>query len=245
MIVSGSIVKIQGRLAGSATVVTHGTGSVVHSRRDKAIIMTAAHVVNGLGRLQNLSWRNIEVARRQMEYDVHFLGIEESFAGKYLCVPEHDYPDIGLIEVDNLRESIFPAIPVSLADRPAEKVAVYGFARGIFTQQKMVLAVTGFSGGEKFPCITVLGDVPFGFSGGPMINNGEIQGIVFQSSSSKNIIKTLGVHSVGIRRMITNWAAGKYVSFPYGLWEERGLLENGLPEITHLPVDIRSRLGAV
>lgn len=222
----------------------NGSGVVIHSNEDNTLILTAAHVID----TAPIYWQQPEVVNSVCKYEITTIE-GHSFQARYIATTEYQSPDIGLLstETTEIGEKL-PTLPIARENflNPGENVKAFGYgANEEFTETS--LQFQGLDD-KNFENIFLRGVIPTCSSGGPIISNGKIIGII----ANGDLRTTHGPSYLALRKMFTNWLEGSYVSHPYNyLAEVKAILlaqrqETALamkqPAIIQVPEHIREIL---
>jgi hypothetical protein len=155
------VVKIAARVEGKTEV---GTGFIVRLDKDTAYIVTAAHVIEGDSRPQVAFYPLANVF-----LPAQIIGIEGGDPrGVALLVVKSGIP----------QEARAFSISTNAAVRGGEPVIVIGFPGQTGTPW---MVAAGTIGGRKGSDITFSGEVAEGNSGGPLLQNGRVIGVIMQT----------------------------------------------------------------
>ncbi len=228
-----SIVKVTNHNRATGRLVDCGSGAVIHASGQRALIAAAAHVVCSR---EFESFMDVAGYNRALRYQIGLSGSEPEIEAKYVCLPEHGFPDIALLQITGQAATDLTALPIRRSDFDSGEVRIFGFAAESRVFAELRGRFEHWLSGEKFPecAIPVIpGDPPPGFSGGPILFDNQIVGLVKGATDAT----MHGLSYISIRRMLGNWAAGKYTSPPYDRFRD-----GDLPSVTPLPAEIRDIL---
>lgn len=240
---TNSVIKIRLVDRANRRLMNAGTGSVIHASSTGAIVMTAAHVLEPADKSLFQNWYDGEGFRRALQMLGYLSGdADKPFNLEYMCIPEDYTPDIALLRLQPAMNFSWTSLEIGHAYEDGAEVRAFGFPVEEYGLQMREGYIAHRNRGEKFPDFGVSGDVPAGFSGGPVLANGKIVGMVSGSTGDRKTGEPLfiGPDVIAIRRMLENWVAGKYCSPPYYLWPE-----NQRPPIVVLPSSDRGALGRI
>lgn len=188
-----------------------GSGVVIAVKRT-TLVLTAAHVADVKLAAPHKSPQQINEEWQFTLWDP----AGRQYDGAYVASVPYFPPDLALLRIDDEKAKELTPVPLAVADDlPPTRLQVMGFQGQAFSLSESELPLLSMDGGSTpFGGIRLYGriDQPFGISGGPIMADGKLWGILsisgFGTGPEDNFVA--GPSHRAIRNMLACWLAGAY-----------------------------------